>query len=123
MFMKNSSPEKQKLYIFPVLPLTMFYLSVKISDGLFSHYNHKLCYLSIINLQMTFISRFTPLLFLYFYVGLPVFHLFIIHLYKTEFHYCTLSFITAHFVHHCTLKQALEVLKDAQLQTPSTIAV
>ena len=23
------------------------------------------------------------------------------------FHHCTLSFITAHFVHHCTLKQAL----------------
>src|SRR6218665_3639072 len=26
---------------------------------------------------------------------------------KTAFHNCTFSFITAHFVHHCTLKQAL----------------
>jgi len=24
-----------------------------------------------------------------------------------KIHFCTLSFITAHFVHHCTLKQAL----------------
>src|SRR6218665_2373335 len=103
MFMKNSSPEKQKLYIFPVLPLTMFYLSVKISDGLFSHYNHKLCYLSIINLQMTFISRFTPLLFLYFYVGLPVFHLFIIHLYKNRVP------LLHTFVHHCTFCASLHV--------------
>ena len=26
---------------------------------------------------------------------------------QTTFHHCTFSFITAHFVHHCTLKQAL----------------
>src|SRR6218665_1242152 len=26
---------------------------------------------------------------------------------QTAFHHCTFSFITAHFVHHCTLKQAL----------------
>src|SRR6218665_2342913 len=26
---------------------------------------------------------------------------------KAAFHHCTFSFITAHFVHHCTLKQAL----------------
>ena len=26
---------------------------------------------------------------------------------STAFHHCTFSFITAHFVHHCTLKQAL----------------
>ena len=28
---------------------------------------------------------------------------------KTAFHHCTFSFITAHFVHHCTLKHALLV--------------
>src|SRR6218665_968120 len=32
---------------------------------------------------------------------------FIIHHCKTAFHHCTFSFITAHFVHHCMLKQAL----------------
>src|SRR6218665_2211724 len=26
---------------------------------------------------------------------------------QTAFHHCTFRFITAHFVHHCTLKQAL----------------
>ena len=26
---------------------------------------------------------------------------------QTSFHHCTFRFITAHFVHHCTLKQAL----------------
>src|SRR6218665_662110 len=26
---------------------------------------------------------------------------------KTPFHHCKFSFITAHFVHHCTLKHAL----------------
>src|SRR6218665_974587 len=30
-----------------------------------------------------------------------------VHHYKTTFHHCTFSFITAHFVHQCTLKQAL----------------
>src|SRR6218665_158232 len=43
-------------------------------------------------------------------------HLFLLHssLHKqpfitaqTAFHHCTFSLITAHFVHHCTLKQAL----------------
>ena len=29
---------------------------------------------------------------------------------NTAFHHCTFSFITAHFVHHCTLKQALHTL-------------
>jgi len=29
---------------------------------------------------------------------------------KTAFHHCTFSIITAHFMHHCTLKQALIVL-------------
>jgi len=29
---------------------------------------------------------------------------------KTAFHHCTLLFITAHFVHHCTLKQALMMI-------------
>ena len=28
---------------------------------------------------------------------------------KTPFHHCTFSFITAHFVHHCTLKHALPI--------------
>ena len=28
---------------------------------------------------------------------------------KTAFHHCTFSFITAHFVHHCTLKHALSI--------------
>jgi len=26
---------------------------------------------------------------------------------QTAFHYCTFRFIIAHFVHHCTLKQAM----------------
>ena len=26
---------------------------------------------------------------------------------QTAFHHCTFQFITAHFVHHCTLKEAL----------------
>jgi len=34
------------------------------------------------------------------------FHFFVVHHYKTAFHHCTFSFITAHFMHHCTLKQA-----------------
>src|SRR6218665_506051 len=29
---------------------------------------------------------------------------------QTAFHNCTFRFITAHFVHHCTLKQALPLL-------------
>jgi len=29
------------------------------------------------------------------------------HLFLLNFHHCTFPFITAHFVHHCTLKQAL----------------
>ena len=29
---------------------------------------------------------------------------------QTAFHKCTFSFITAHFVNHCTLKQALALL-------------
>src|SRR6218665_226868 len=29
---------------------------------------------------------------------------------KTPFHQCTFSFITEHFVHHCTLKHACHVL-------------
>src|SRR6218665_2211332 len=28
---------------------------------------------------------------------------------QTAFHYCTFRFITSHFVHHCTLKQALRM--------------
>jgi len=28
---------------------------------------------------------------------------------QTAFHHCTFRFITAHFVHHCTLKQALNI--------------
>src|SRR6218665_1231387 len=37
-----------------------------------------------------------------------------IHHCKTPFHHCTFSFITAHFVYHCTLKHAL-VLKQGEL--------
>src|SRR6218665_3880391 len=36
----------------------------------------------------------------------PLQHLFIT--VKTAFHHCTFLFITAHFVHHCTLKHDLE---------------
>jgi len=38
------------------------------------------------------------------------------HYKKTAFHHCTFSFIAAHFVHHCTLKQALLIRERAQLR-------
>ena len=49
------------------------------------------------------------------FILFPTFHpkhllflyILVIHHCKTPFHHCTFSFITAHFVHHCTLKQAM----------------
>jgi len=38
---------------------------------------------------------------------------------QTAFHHCTFRFITAHFVHHCTLKQALDYL-EIQRRKPRT---
>src|SRR6218665_101273 len=39
---------------------------------------------------------------------------------QTAFHQCTFSFITAHFVHHCTLKQALPRTASDPRQTSNT---
>src|SRR6218665_3243877 len=46
-------------------------------------------------LLSTLVTVNTPFIFSYFFTA------------QTAFHHCTCSFITAHFVHHCTLKQAL----------------
>jgi len=58
------------------------------------------------------IQLFTPHRLTLLYIPLTKsavssFYIFIIHHCKTPFHHCPFSVITAHFVHHCTLKQAL----------------
>src|SRR6218665_3381437 len=56
-------------------------LSTNISDDLsFLVINHKLCYLSLLNLLITFLV----VLHLYFYFYVPMFHLFVIHHYKNR---------------------------------------
>jgi len=39
---------------------------------------------------------------------------------KTAFHHCTFTFITAHFVHHSTLKQALDEIAGWAMTTHET---
>src|SRR6218665_1962258 len=56
---------------------------------LFSHF------FTLLSTLVTFNTTYTPLISSYFITA------------QTAFHHCTFSFITAHFVHHCTLKQAL----------------
>src|SRR6218665_47675 len=75
--------------------------------------NHKLCYLSLLNIT----DDFLVVLHLYFYFYVLIFHIFLIQHYKSAFHRCTFSFITAHFVHHCTLKQALDYKSSEPFKT------
>ena len=59
--------------------------------------------------KMTLFSHFTPLLHKPYDlpVNKPGFYFLMVHHCKTTFHFCTFSLITARFVHHYTLKQAL----------------
>jgi len=72
---------------------------MKISDDFFV-INHRLCYLSILHLQMTFLKI---ILHLSFYLYVPVSHFFVIHHYKSRISSLHI------FVHHCTFCASLHV--------------
>ena len=85
--------------VFSLRPQIMLFMPKKIYKWLFRRFT-RTC-----NYPISFYP-FYPIL--RFYTWLSTLTQFITA--KTAFHHCTFSFITAHFVHHCTLKQAMQVM-------------
>ena len=59
-------------------------------------YYSQLCEINLVLHQTSILSNMSRFYFIMIFITA-----------KTVFHHCTVSFITARFVHHCTLKQAL----------------
>src|SRR6218665_3927935 len=77
---------------------------------LYTHYTPLICCFPLSSPYFLFALQLilhTPLISSYFITA------------QTAFHHCTFSFTTAHFVHHCTLKQALPQTNPIVVSTPT----